>query len=376
MDSKERVAAAIARKPVDKVPLGFYAVDYNVIEAVLGRKTYVRNKIKITLAYWDGRRDEVVESLKKDTVEFYRKIDCADIILPKEAPLVPPKGYKPDPPKKIDDNKWEDKEGRIFQASWDSNEMHCIYDPQNFKIYSVNDFQNEPEPEKVDESIFEAQDYIIQEFSKHKYIASIPDFSLITSLGNTENTLLNYGMNPEVVKAATKCQFIRQRYLDKYYIRNGVDGVLLDSDMAGTNGPLISPSMFEEINLPFVKQRINEIKKRISQVLLHSCGNTHSIMHMLIDAGVDCYQSLQTNANMEIGFLKEKYGDKLAFWGGVPVEILISGTTADVRKEVRNAMEKGSPNSGFILGPSHSIAYGTTYDNFMAMLDEFCLCNK
>jgi hypothetical protein len=26
---------------------------------------------------------------------------------------------------------------------------------------------------------------------------------------------------------------------------------------------------------------------------------------------------------------------------------------------------------GFILGPSHSIAYGTKYENFMAMLDEF-----
>ncbi len=26
---------------------------------------------------------------------------------------------------------------------------------------------------------------------------------------------------------------------------------------------------------------------------------------------------------------------------------------------------------GFILGPSHSIAYGTKYENFMALLDEF-----
>jgi hypothetical protein len=34
-------------------------------------------------------------------------------------------------------------------------------------------------------------------------------------------------------------------------------------------------------------------------------------------------------------------------------------------------MEVGAPGSGFILGPSHSIAYGTKYDNFMAMLDEY-----
>ena len=30
-----------------------------------------------------------------------------------------------------------------------------------------------------------------------------------------------------------------------------------------------------------------------------------------------------------------------------------------------------APDSGFILGPSHSIAKGVPYDNFMAMCDEF-----
>ncbi len=34
-------------------------------------------------------------------------------------------------------------------------------------------------------------------------------------------------------------------------------------------------------------------------------------------------------------------------------------------------MERGAPGGGFILGPSHSVAMNTRYDNFMAMLDEF-----
>ena len=53
------------------------------------------------------------------------------------------------------------------------------------------------------------------------------------------------------------------------------------------------------------------------------------------------------------------------------MEELISGTPETVRKTVRKAMEECAPGGGFILGPSHSIAYGTKYDNFMAMLDEF-----
>ena len=101
MNGRERVRAAIAREPVDCVPLGFYAVDHDTVERVIGRPTLVRNKVEIQIAIWEGRRDELVESYQRDSVEFYRKIDCADMILFKEAPLVPPAGYEPDPPKKI-----------------------------------------------------------------------------------------------------------------------------------------------------------------------------------------------------------------------------------------------------------------------------------
>ncbi|MFH1566968.1 MAG: hypothetical protein ABIL09_03145, partial [Gemmatimonadota bacterium] len=91
MNSKERVRAAIARQPVDRVPLGFYAVDHDTVSRVLGRPTFVRNKIEFQVALWEGRREELVAGLKADAVEFYRKLDCADLILPKEAPLVPPR---------------------------------------------------------------------------------------------------------------------------------------------------------------------------------------------------------------------------------------------------------------------------------------------
>ena len=53
------------------------------------------------------------------------------------------------------------------------------------------------------------------------------------------------------------------------------------------------------------------------------------------------------------------------------MEELITGSAEDVRQAVRTAMERGAPGGGFILGPSHSVAFGTKYENFMAMLDEF-----
>jgi hypothetical protein len=43
----------------------------------------------------------------------------------------------------------------------------------------------------------------------------------------------------------------------------------------------------------------------------------------------------------------------------------------DGGKSRRTAMQRGAPGGGFILGPSHSVAANTKYDNFAAMLDEF-----
>jgi len=129
--------------------------------------------------------------------------------------------------------------------------------------------------------------------------------------------------------------------------------------------------MFEELCQPFLKQRVAQVKQHTSQVVFHNCGNNIPLMEMFIDAGIDCYQSLQTTAGMEVGLLKERFGDDLAFWGGVPLELLIDGEADEVRTAVREAMEAGAPGGGFILGPSHSIAMNTKYENFMAMLDEF-----
>jgi len=373
MNSKQRVRAAIGLEPVDYVPLGFYSVDYDTIERVIGRPTYVRDKIAVQVALWEGRRDEVAESLKKDTVEFYRKIDCADIIvLQKEAQLLPPKDYEPDPPEKIDDDKWKDRQGRIYQAVPEVNEIQCVHDPTPKRDYRVEDFDQPPAVTPPDPSIFEAVDYLLEHLGEERFVVS-PSAGLtaITRFGDFETSMMMYALEPEVIHAANRQKVALQNALDEYYIRREADAVLLSQDMGTTKGPLISPQMFKELCLPYLKQRAEHVKQYLPQIVMHNCGNTVALMEMLIDCGIDCYQSLQTNAGMEIGRLKEMFGGRICFWGGVAVEILLTGTTGDVRQEVQQAMRRGAPGGGFILGPSHSICKGVPYDNFMAMLDEY-----
>ncbi|HQO36848.1 MAG TPA: uroporphyrinogen decarboxylase family protein [bacterium] len=373
MTGKECVQAAIAHKEIDYVPLGFYLADHDIIEKVIGRPTYVRNRIASQIAFWEGRRDEVVESYKKDTIEFYEKIDCVDLLTYKEACTVPPKDYDPDPPETIGDLLWRDREGRVFKGSELSNDIACIDDPTlGRQVFTLEQFQEEPVVEPPDPSVFEVFDALIAHFGRDRYIAGLSGgLETMVMLGGLEHGLMAYCLTPDIVKAAIAQRVKLQNALDDYRMRPGQDGILFEEDMASSKGPMISPEMYREFCFPALCERVMQCRKRGYQILLHNCGNNRPLMPMFIEAGIECYQSLQTIPEMDLGSLKQEFGDRMTFWGGIAVEVLIQGTPNDVRKNVRQAMQAGSPDGGFILGPSHSIAHNVGYDNFMAMLDEY-----
>lgn len=375
MNSKERARAAIAKEPVDKIPLGLYVIDHDVISKIIGRPTLVRNKPGMQVAFWEGRRDEVVESMKADVIELYEKLDCVDVLTFKEAQRVPPKGYKPEkPPRKIDENTYEDDNG-VWKLEFDANDiMYYPNDVNSAELpeFSPADFEARTLPSEPDPSCFELMDALTERFSKDRYIFTHSVGVAIPFMGkNFEQSLMILALQPEAAKAYNEQQLFIQNHMDRFHIRPGTDGIFVGQDMAGTNGPFVSPEMFREVCFPYYKARIQNMKKYLPQVMLHNCGNNMAIMDMLVDGGIDGYQSIQTTSDMSIRRLVEGYGDRLCVWGAVSLEALISGTKEDVCKSVRRCFEEAKDAKGFILGPSHSIAFGSKYENFMAMLDEF-----
>ena len=99
MDSKTRVKMALNYGEPDRIPFGEFAIASDTAEKILGHETYVRAKAKSQIAFWEGRRDEVVQSWKEDGVALYRKLDFLDIICVHAIAFgrVPPADYEPDP---------------------------------------------------------------------------------------------------------------------------------------------------------------------------------------------------------------------------------------------------------------------------------------
>jgi len=81
--------------------------------------------------------------------------------------------------------------------------------------------------------------------------------------------------------------------------------------------------------------------------------------------------ALQFSADgMDAVELKEKYGDRLCFEGGVSVQTTLPfGNPKDVQREVKELITALGKNGGYILGPSHAIQAGTPPQNIVAMFD-------
>lgn len=381
MNSKERVRCALAFQEADRVPAGEFAIDFDTARRILGHETYFRAKAASQIAFWEGRRDEVVQSWKEDGVEVYRKLDVYDIVNVNAMAFgqVPPAGYRPVPPRKIAEGTWEDTEGRIYKLSEATMDISLVHDPRAWeREYRAEDYSEDAPVEAPDPSVFEVIDHVIAELGKDRYIlwgsgdeAELPTLSPEES-PLSERTLCEYALNPELLDAIVRRQFARAQARDAWCLRPGQDGVMWAQDFAYKTGPMISPDMFRRYVTDYAARRVRSLGAGHSlPVFKHACGNNLELMDQFLEIGYACYQSIQPTAGMDLAEAKARWGDRLCLWGGIPVELLVGGEPGEVRAAVRSALEIGKRGGGYVFGSSHSIAVGTKYDNFMAMLEEF-----
>jgi uroporphyrinogen-III decarboxylase len=186
-----------------------------------------------------------------------------------------------------------------------------------------------------------------------------------------ERSLVLMAEQPELVERALRSSLIRAQIEQAHWVNRGFDGVLDGTDWAFRSGTFMSPAMWRRFCYPALEANVRAAHQAGLLYVQHACGNNWPILDGFMEAGVDCYQSIQATADMDLPRVRQATRGRMALWGGVLVEHLVSGTPEEVRQDVRAAMEIAKEGGGFILGSSHSIAVGTRYENFMAMLDEF-----
>lgn len=151
-----------------------------------------------------------------------------------------------------------------------------------------------------------------------------------------------------------------------------LDVFQLADDLAMQNGPYMSPQLYREMIKPYQVELFRFVKQLTpAKIYYHSCGSVTRLLDDLIDVGVDILNPVQISADgMETDQLKQRFGNKLSFWGAMDTtEILPNGTADNVRNEVRRIIHDLAPEGGFVLASVHNLQPDIPPENILAMFE-------
>lgn len=187
--------------------------------------------------------------------------------------------------------------------------------------------------------------------------------------GGMDEFLKDFYRDPELPKAITRMVVDYNVELVKEAAKVGADFVVAGDDYAYKKGPLISPGQFREFILPGLTRLVEATHQEGLLFLKHTDGNIWSLLDMLVDAGIDGICPLEPGAGMDIGEVKERYGDQVAVVGNIDCTALLpKGSEEEVREAVRDCISKAAPQGGYILSSSNTIHYGVKPTNYLAMV--------
>ncbi|MBD3422697.1 MAG: hypothetical protein GF398_21495 [Chitinivibrionales bacterium] len=371
MNSKQRVLTTISHQEPDRVPVGEWGIDHDHVGSLLGRHTYWRNRRDSTLALWEGRRDEVVESMIADYLEIIEKLDF-DIV---PVTMVPPKGLKhPDPPRRISENRWEDSQGRVFAYAASNDSIMCLTPSIARMEIDENDIAAlQHSAETIDPTEFELVDAVCKRYAQDRAIVfrdiDVYDMLMEPFGGDQSHKLTIPLIAPDQIARLIPPALAWHRAVIEHCARKGVAIGMQGHDYGMNSGCFIDPSILREVFFSYQKQIVAIMRENGIIPFFHCCGKIWDILPDFVAQGYRGYQSVQATAGMDWQRVKHEYGNQLAIWAGVQCETLISGSFKDVEDEVSAALELFMPGGGFIFGSTNSVQFGAKTENYLRALE-------
>ncbi|HIC88869.1 MAG TPA: hypothetical protein EYP04_05660 [Anaerolineae bacterium] len=103
--------------------------------------------------------------------------------------------------------------------------------------------------------------------------------------------------------------------------------------------------------------------------LFHSDGNLMEILPDLVEAGIDGLNPVETGAGMDLGEIKQLYGDLIFLAGGIDVSQLMPfGTLEEVREACQAAIAAAGP-TGYFMGSTTELHNSIPLENILAMIE-------
>jgi uroporphyrinogen decarboxylase len=154
-------------------------------------------------------------------------------------------------------------------------------------------------------------------------------------------------------------------------IRGGFefDGAYLFCDLGYRNGLFFSPKHYEQQLHPVFKKLCSYFRSRNMPVILHSCGRVKDLIPYFIEEGINCLQPLEVKAGMDLVKLKEQYGDKMSFMGGIDVRLMALDDPVPIENEIKTKIGAAKVGGGYIYHSDHSVPKNVSFENYKRVID-------
>jgi uroporphyrinogen decarboxylase len=169
-------------------------------------------------------------------------------------------------------------------------------------------------------------------------------------------------------KARAKCEAAKE--LARRQADAGVDFIIQNTDFGFNQGPFISPKHFSEFVTPYMTEIVATMHDLGVPVILHSDGDLRLLLDDIYSTGVDGYQSVDPQGQMDIKEVREKYPNWILM-GNVNCSMLQDTNEEQIRSSVQYCMKYGGVGKRYVFSTSNCIFDGMPPQSYQVMLDEY-----
>jgi hypothetical protein len=154
------------------------------------------------------------------------------------------------------------------------------------------------------------------------------------------------------------------RVLDIATRQTVIDELIVHEDMAGKHSPLWGPSQVAQFMVPYYWKCWSIVRERGGRLFnIDSDGDCNAIMDCLVEGGINMFHPCEPAAGMDIVALRHKFGQRLAFEGGID-KLALLGDTTDIDRELERVVPMMVRTGGVMLSLDHRIPNGVPLANY------------
>lgn len=173
--------------------------------------------------------------------------------------------------------------------------------------------------------------------------------------------------DPEFVREAMLIQGEHiAKLVEKILQDIDIDAVIFSEPIGGNEGPLISPTMYEEFVLKSYKPIIDVVNKYgIDTIILRTYANIRILIPFILCNGFNCLWACETNSRaMDYRELRKEFGRNLRLIGGLDLDAL-RYDKAKIRKEIEEKVPSLIASGGFIPIADGRVRKDISFENYI-----------